>query len=182
LIITGILGFAFYLVVIVATCSITGLLQIGSRRFLLEVRQGKDDISSIFYPFQSGQLSNLIRISIFKYLYVYLWSLLFVIPGIIKALEYFMIDYMLAENPSLSQDRAFDITKRTMDGEKAFLFTLGLSFLGWILLCLLTCGFGTIFLAPYIHTTMAEYYTYLRTKALTTGIATESELPGVNVI
>ncbi|MBQ4270368.1 MAG: DUF975 family protein [Clostridiales bacterium] len=180
--VAGILSFSFSLVVMVASCSISGIITVGVKRFTLEVRQGKDDIATIFFTFTSGKASNIIRVTIFKYLYICLWSLLFVIPGIIKTLEYFMIDYMLAENPDLSQERAFEITKRTMDGEKAFLFTLGLSFIGWILLCLLTCGFGAMFLSPYIQTTMAEYYTYLRTKALTTGIASETELPGITVI
>ena len=180
-IISGLIGFVFYMVIMLASCSASGILQVGVNRFLLETRQGKDDIAQIFYALQCGQISNIIKTVILKYLYIFLWSLLFYIPGIIKSLEYFMIDYMLAENPALSTERAFEITKKTMDGEKAFLFTLGLSFIGWILLCLLTCGFGAIFLNPYIQTTMTEYYTYLRTKALTTGIATEAELPGVTV-
>ena len=62
-----------------------------------------------------------------------------------------------------------------MNGEKAFAFVLGLSFIGWIMLCFLTWGMGTLFLTPYISATFTEYYMYLKDKAISSGYADPSE-------
>ena len=93
---------------------------------------------------------------------VFLWSLLFIIPGIIKSYEYCMIPYILAENPEIEMDRAFEISRKMTKGEKWKIFVLGLSFIGWYLLGLLCCCVGTIFVDPYSEATYAELYQVMR--------------------
>ncbi|MBQ2067167.1 MAG: DUF975 family protein, partial [Clostridiales bacterium] len=106
-----------------------------------------------------------------------LWSLLFLIPGIIKSYSYFMVPYIAADNPELPSSRVFEISKQTMKGEKWNLFVLQLSFILWHLGCLITCGFGYLFLTPYLEATYAELYACLKTKAMREGIIAEGELP-----
>ncbi len=87
-----------------------------------------------------------------------LWTLLLVIPGIIKGFEYAAIPYILAENPGISSKDAFALTKKIMTGNKWRFFKLEFSFFGWILLACLTMGIGMIFLEPYMEAAFAEFY------------------------
>ena len=98
-------------------------------------------------------------------LYIFLWSLLFIIPGIIKTYEYLMVPYILAENPELSTKEVFARSKQMMTGDKWNAFVLQLSFLGWILLSVFTCGILLIFyVGPYSELTYAELYAVLKQK------------------
>ena len=114
-----------------------------------------------------------------KGLFQFLWSLLFVIPGIIKAYEYRMIPYILSENPEISRERVFEISKKMMMGNKWNTFVLDLSFLGWEILSGLTIGIlGIFYVNPYVQSTNAELYAYLREDALRNGYVSSSELIG----
>ncbi len=91
-------------------------------------------------------------------IYVFLWTLLLIIPGIVKSLSYAMTPYVLRDNPELKYDAAITESMRLMDGHKMKLFLLILSFIGWALLCLLTFGIGYLLLVPYVQTSMAAFY------------------------
>ena len=91
-----------------------------------------------------------------------LWSLLFIIPGIIKAYEYALIPYILADDASISSKGAFEKSKEMMKGNKWRLFKLEFSFIGWILLSVVTLGIGTFFLVPYMEAAVAEFYVELK--------------------
>ena len=95
---------------------------------------------------------------------VFLWSILFVIPGIIKTYEYAIIPYILADDPEISSKDAFKKAKQMMNGNKWRLFKLEFSFIGWFILCVLTFGLGTFFLLPYINAANAEFYVELKNK------------------
>lgn len=95
-------------------------------------------------------------------LFTCLWSLLFVIPGIIKALSYSQAMYIVAENPEIDALEAINRSKRIMDGHKMELFVLELSFLGWALLGTLTLGILYIWLVPYMNATMANFYNRIK--------------------
>ena len=158
---------------------------VGLNRYFMVSRTRKGEINDILFPIKSNQYKNIAKVSFFYTLYLTLWSLLFVVPGIIKSYEYFLVPYILAENPSISKDRAFEISKKTMEGEKMNTFILQLSFIGWsLLLCLatlMTFGLGALgayCLVPYMNATFVELYTCLREKALTNGYATPEELIG----
>lgn len=99
-------------------------------------------------------------------LFTYLWTLLFIIPGIIMAYAYSMAIFVANDNPELTPMEAIKKSKELMRGHKWDLFVLDLSFIGWILLCCLTCGIGFIFLAPYIEMAHAEFYRELTEKAV----------------
>ena len=93
---------------------------------------------------------------------VVLWSILFVIPGIIKSYEYAIIPHILADDPEISSKDAFKKAKEMMNGNKFRLFKLNISFIGWYVLCFVTFGIGTFFLMPYINATTAEFYVELK--------------------
>ncbi len=93
-----------------------------------------------------------------KTVYVMLWTLLLIVPGIIKNYSYAMTEYVLADRKDLSYNQAIEESMRLMQGNKWRLFVLDLSFIGWALLCLLTMGIGFLFLVPYMHVARAHFY------------------------
>ena len=95
-------------------------------------------------------------------LYTFLWSLLFVIPGIIKAFSYSQAMYIVAENKGIGAREAISQSKAMMDGHKAELFVLGLSFIGWFLLVGITFGIAAIWVVPYMQTTLVNFYNNLK--------------------
>ncbi len=90
--------------------------------------------------------------------FTFAWSLLFIIPGIVKGYAYMMAPYILADHPEMTAREALRESKRITDGHKWELFVLSLSFIGWFLLIPLTLGLIVIWLAPYTHATLANYY------------------------
>jgi uncharacterized membrane protein len=100
------------------------------------------------------------------YLYVVLWSLLFIIPGIIKFYSYAMTPYLLHENPVLKADTLICKSMKMMKGHKMKLFLLDLSFIGWGLLCILSLGIGFLWLIPYVQSARAAFYQNLQTSAV----------------
>ncbi len=94
--------------------------------------------------------------------YIFLWTLLLVIPGIIKAIAYSQTFYILAEDPTISSEAAINKSMAMMDGHKMDYFVLMLSFIGWALLSILTLGIGFLFLMPYIQVTSANFYLNLK--------------------
>ena len=91
-------------------------------------------------------------------LLTFLWSLLFIVPGIIASYRYALAPYLMAENPDMDVMEAIARSKELMDGNKGRLFCLQLSFIGWSLLCVLTLGIGYLWLAPYQNAAEAAFY------------------------
>lgn len=95
-------------------------------------------------------------------LFIILWALLLIIPGIIAALSYSMAFYIMYDHPEIKAMEAIDLSKKMMSGQKGKLFLLYLSFFGWGVLCILTLGIGFLWLIPYVQTTMANFYEDLK--------------------
>jgi len=149
----GIFGFAAFL--------IGGVLQMGYADFLLKQHDGKEtsfnDLFSKFDFFGTGFAQRFLRS-----LYVLLWGLLFIIPGIIKEYSYAMTPFILAEHPNLTASRAIKLSEQLMDGHKADLFLLDLSFIGWSFLAALSANLGNIPLNPYKNAARAAFYRQLQ--------------------
>ena len=92
------------------------------------------------------------------YLYTLLWTLLFIVPGIIKGLAYSLTPFIVKDNPQLSPNQAINLSMKMMKGHKFDLFYLYLSFVGWIFLAILTLGIGLLWVIPYMQTSMAAFY------------------------
>ena len=96
--------------------------------------------------------------SLLNGIFIFLWTLLFIVPGIIKTYSYRLSYYILADNPSMS---ATEVRKRSIElmrGNKWRLFCLELSFIGWELLCILTLGILSFWVTPYYNAAIAEFY------------------------
>lgn len=154
-------------------------LMVGKSRFFLEHRMRRSTVGTVFWPFMRKGYLNVVKTTFLQGLFVFLWSLLLIIPGIIKAYQYILVPYILAENSDIEWQRALELSRKMTDGCKFDIFVLMLSFIGWYLLGMLALGIGTLFVIPYPEATMAELYATLRGKALKSGAASEAELPGV---
>lgn len=154
-------------------------LIVGCNRFFVENSDRKARFGLLGTAFQGGNYTNIVLTMFLKGLFTALWSLLLIIPGIVKSYEYSMIPYILAENPYISRERAFQISKQMMKGQKFDAFVLDLSFIGWMILSAFTCGILNVFyVMPYKKTTWAEFYKVNRQMALQSGIASQDELQG----
>lgn len=151
---------------------------VGKNRYFMEHRAFGSKFERLFWAFRSGRYMNVVKIMFWRDIKIFLWSLLFVIPGIIKSYEYSMVPYILAENPRISSERAFELSKQMTRGEKWKIFVLDLSFIGWRILGVLCCCVGEIFLQPYVEATYAELYQVMREKAHERNISDYNELPG----
>ncbi len=131
---------------------------VGCRRFFVMNGREHASLREIIFAFSNSYL-NVVKIMFFRDLYTFLWTLLLIIPGIVKSYEYRMIPMLLAENPDLSKEEAFDFTKIMMYGDKFAAFVLDLSFILWHILGGITFGIVEIlYVMPYVYQTDSELY------------------------
>ena len=126
--------------------------------FLRLLTRGENDLLGNTYRIATKNYWHKVWGMFLMYLFIVLWSFLFIIPGIIKAFSYSMTPYILEENPELSANEAIDRSRAMMKGHKFDLFWLFLSFIGWFFLSLLTLGIGGLWLGPYMQTATAAFY------------------------
>ena len=152
-----------------ATAGVTGIgpiiiggpLSVGVALFFLKLSyRDKAQIEDLFQPFHN--FVNTFFAGFLVGLFTFLWSLLFIVPGIVKGLAYSQTFFIINENPELTGKQAIDASQEMMRGHKGELFLLQLSFIGWFLLVLPTLGLILFYVEPYYKATMAEYYRYLR--------------------
>jgi uncharacterized membrane protein len=165
-------------------------LAVGLCRFFVHNRFGDTKFGTLFSGFKSGY-GNSVGTLFVTELFVVLWSLLLVIPGIIKALQYCMVPFLLSDNPHMSGSRARQLSRMMTDGEKGAIFVLYLSFIGWFFLA----GLGVLaffyvykpiyalatvlissFVLVYLQATFAELYIFLRDRAIQCGMVRPEEL------
>lgn len=150
-------------------------LSVGRARFFLSMRRDQRSLYDLLFAFRNGYL-NVVAVNIVTDLIVFLWSLLFIVPGIYFRYAYSLVPYLLAENPMLEPSKARELSKKITDGHKWNIFVLGLSFIGWYLLGVLCCCIGTYFVEPYKEAAFAEMYISLRDEAISRGKITYSEI------
>lgn len=171
---------ALILVLVAALCWVilfTPIIEVGRCRYMIENRSQDASLGTLFSGFTTNYW-NLVSGMFYVNLRIVLYSLLLVIPGVIKSYQYFFVPYLLAENPDLDAARAAEISTIMTSGEKWNIFVLDLSFIGWNILGNLLFGIGTLFVAPYYQATKAELYAAMRAKVLASGFVTEAELSG----
>ena len=133
------------------------VVELGLKKYFLKQYDGKEhSIGDLFSYF--GNWGNAFCLRLLTTLYLVLWTLLFIIPGIIKALSYAMAPYIMAEHPDWSANECITRSRELMKGHKFDYFCLGLSFIGWALLCVFTLGIGNFFLNPYRQAADAAFY------------------------
>ena len=146
---------------LVAPFILSGPILLGITMFLLEVaRKGDGEFETGFNGFKN--FGPALVAYLLTTIFIALWSLLLVIPGIVATFSYSMTFYILADNPGMSGSEAIKKSKQMMKGHKWELFCLGLSFIGWILLGIITLGIGFLWIGPYMCTAYAHFYEYVK--------------------
>ncbi|PET47002.1 hypothetical protein CN514_20255 [Bacillus sp. AFS001701] len=127
--------------------------------FIKLIRDEEKSISDLFFYFKSGhQFIRGIIVGFLVTLFTLLWTLLLIVPGIIKSIAYSQVGYILKDHPEMGALDAITLSRRMMDGYKWKLFLLWLSFIGWGLLIIITFGLALFYVAPYFSATQAQFY------------------------
>ncbi len=145
-----------YLVCLAIVLIVGSAVRLGHNMFYIDLCNNNSNLSTLFSRF--GIFLKAFGLVLFMGLFVFLWSLLLVVPGIIAAYRYYMAPYLMAQHPEMGIREAVNESKRLMSGHKGRLFCLQLSFIGWALLASLTFGIGYLWLIPYVQTSMAAFY------------------------
>lgn len=137
-------------------------LAVGGIRFFLSSSFGQGDLRHFISIFRSRKYWKVVWTMLVRSVLIILWTLVFIVPGIIKRFEYAMVVYILADNPAMPTRQALALSKRMMNGHKVDAWFLSWSFIGWYALAMLTCGVGLLFVAPYEQQTQTQLYIRLR--------------------
>lgn len=158
---TWILGMIPVVGSLVATVIVTPAFALSIYRVYLLVAEGnKPEVKDAFCGFDD--FWSAFKLTFLVGLFTFLWSLLFVIPGIVKSIAYSMSFYILAENKGKPALECINESKEMTNGHKMELFVLGLSFIGWMLLGSITLGIAYIWIMPYMQATIANAYASLK--------------------
>lgn len=145
---------------------ITGPITLGFAIFTLAISRNQEaKVSQVFDGFNYFWKS--VGTYLLMALFIILWALLLIIPGIIAALSYSMAFFILADDRNIGPMEAIDKSKKMMYGYKWKFFLLGLRFIGWGLLCILTIGIGFLWLLPYIQVSFAKFYEDIKNNPIT---------------
>lgn len=137
-------------------------LEVGSQRFFLRNLNQPSEVKEVAHAFDTNY-KNTVKGLFIRDLCIIAWSLLFIIPGVVKSYEYRMMPYLFADDPTMTKERAFAESKQMMTGQKWNAFVLDLSFLGWNILSAMTLGIlGLFYVNPYQNQTNAALYEKLR--------------------
>ena len=141
-----------------------GPLTMGLCSFILSIcRTDKQpDGAAVLHSFREGRFVRAMVLGFLHTFYLFLWSLLFVIPAIVKSYSYRLSYYLAVDYPELTPEECITMSRRLMNGCKWQAFCLDLSFLGWYILGSLCCGIGVFFVYPYHDTAQANFYLMLR--------------------
>lgn len=159
------MGWGFFLILIAfsifISMTIGSLLAVGKNRFFLRGFKGDVSITYLFSTFRKGEFWGIFKCMFITGFYNFLWSLLLIIPGIIKYYEYRFVSYILTDEPNIRAKEAIERSMWMTNGEKWNMFVLDLSFIGWYLLGLFFFGIGGIFVHPYHEASFAKLYNVL---------------------
>lgn len=140
---------------------ISSVILVGLCRFFVRNHYGETKLRNLFFGF-GRDYGNIFAVLLVTRIIVWLWSLLFLIPGIIANYSYCMVPYLLSENPNMDGKQARRLSIQMTEGQKWNIFVLELSFLGWYLLGLICLLVGVLLIPPYEYSTKAELYIFLR--------------------
>lgn len=148
---------------------------IGAAGYFLNHLRGQNPDWKSLYREGLDYYGTYFKVGVVTEIFIGLWCLLLIIPGVIKGYEWYFVHQIIHDNPNLDGKQARDLSKRMTDGFKSDIFIMNLSFFLWILLTIFTLGIAYIYVGPYMACTSAMYYENLKHHAITTGIATPDE-------
>ncbi len=147
----------FLTVYVIIVFLIGGMIQLGYCQYCVKLSLGVDGgVSELFA--HKNIIWKALGLQVVTSIKVFLWAMLFLIPGIVAAYRYAMAPYLMAEYPDMGITEAIERSKELMDGHKMDLFLLHLSFIGWVFLCMFTLGIGLLWVNPYMNVSEAEFY------------------------
>ena len=158
--------FTVVLLWVIISLFISPLITVGKNRFFLKGFQGDVSIRYLFSTFNSREFWGIFKCMFITSIKNFLWTLLFIIPGIIKSYEYSMVPYLLTKNPNLTSAEAIDLSRELTYNHKLDMFVLDLSFIGWYFLGALLFGVGVFFVVPYYEASYARLYNVLSGNAV----------------
>ncbi len=158
------MALAVFLLVVGFRIFVGAPLSVGGRTYFLKGIDSKPDPGHLAWVFKSSAYLKVVKTMFLRGLYTFLWTLLLIIPGIVKSYAYRMVPYILSEEPGLEADEAIRKSMDMTQGEKMNMFVLDLSFLGWYILGALLLGIGIFFVHPYYEATYAQLYDTLKNK------------------
>lgn len=150
--------------VVVGPLLLIGPITIGVSSYTLHLvrrTEQKNKIDSVLDGFR-GQIGDNILLGLLQTVFVFLWTLLFVVPGIVKMIAYSQSYFIKLDHPEYDAQTCITESRRMMDGHKWQYFCLSLSFLGWIIVGALCCGVGTLWVNAYMRAAYAEFYEDLK--------------------
>lgn len=166
--------FVILTVFIVVDIFLINPFDVGGKRFLRKSIEDAAQVKEIAFAYDHSY-KNVVKVMFRRDLYTFLWTLLFVIPGIVKMYQYLMVPYILSETPDMDYREALDKSRDMMNGHKWRAFVLGMSFILWDFLGLLTLGMVEIFYVnPYRNLTFAALYEELKETKETPAMITVS--------
>ena len=121
-------------------------------------REESVDLENLFDGFRGGRYTRVFCAIFLVNLFTFLWTLLLIIPGIMKAFSYALTPYIIMDEPELTARQAITRSSEIMQGRRWKLFCLSLSFIGWGILSILTFGIGILWLVPYMNASVAAFY------------------------
>jgi uncharacterized membrane protein len=169
-------GLIVLMIVIALRIFIGYCLEVGGRRFFVRSAQHGDNTKCFSFAFDGQNYMKIVQTMLLSKVFIFLWSLLLIIPGIIKSYAYRMVPYILADNPNIGVMKAITLSNEMTKGHKFDMFILDLSFIGWYFLGALALGIGVLFVMPYENATNAELYLVLRNDALKNNLCTYEDL------
>lgn len=159
------IGFLVILGIVIVLSIVFSPVMLGYTSFNLRLSNGESPtVGELFSLYKNNILRSFLFI-VLKNVLVLLWSLLFLVPGIVAHYRYAMAEYIMVQNPNISGREAIARSKEMMKGHKGELFVLRLSFLGWALLSVFTLGIGLLWLVPYMNQTETQFFRRLSAEA-----------------
>lgn len=174
-VVVGIIAICVYLIVVFILLAVILTVDIflinpfdvGGKRFLRKSIEDVAQVKEIAFAYDHSY-KNVVKVMFYRELYIFLWALLFIIPGIVKTYQYLMVPYLLSEYPDMEYHEALARSRDMMEGNKWRAFVLGLSFILWDFLGAITLGIVNIFYVnPYRNLTFAALYDELKRAPVT---------------
>ena len=146
---------------------VTANMQFGFDVAILRFNRNREDtVNEMFRAGFKEDYGRVLGIVLLTALYTLLWTLLLIIPGIIKAYAYIMAPYIAEDNPELGPNECIERSMALMDGHKMDLFLLDLSYIGWILLGIISCGIGLLWVTPWMQMAHVKFYEQLKAETI----------------
>ena len=165
-----------FIVIIALRIFIGYCLEVGGRKYFVQSAQYKNNKKCFGFGFDGQNYSGIVQTMLLTKVFIFLWTLLLIIPGIIKYYAYKMVPYILADNPNIGVLKAISLSNEMTRGHKFDMFVLDLSFIGWYLLGTIALGIGVFFVMPYENATNAELYLVLRNDAINNNLCNHEDL------